>query len=50
MEQERDLLHLLVEHQFILFGIGAVIILGLLVAVAFFLGKRAQRKDERREK
>ena len=44
MEQERNLLHVLVEHPIILFGVGALIILGLLLMILYFLAKRSQRK------
>ena len=50
MEQEGSLLHLLIEHQIVLFCIGAVLMLGLLFVVGYFIGKRAERKEKRREK
>lgn len=49
MERESDSLHLLLEHQIILFVIGAVIILSLLLGIGYFIGKWAERKDKQGE-
>ena len=50
MERESDLLHLLIEHQVILFIIGALVIMTLLGVVGYFVGRRTQRKEKRNEK
>lgn len=50
MEREIDSIHLLIEHPIVLFVIGAIAIMVLLVAAAYFVGKLAERKENRREK
>lgn len=44
MEQEEDFFHLFTQHQFIIFVVVSLLILALLFAVAYLLGRRAGRR------
>lgn len=47
MEQEENYMHLLREHSFLLFCVGALLILGLLFAIGVAVGKRNERNLRR---
>jgi phosphotransferase system glucose/maltose/N-acetylglucosamine-specific IIC component len=52
MEKETSLLHLLSEHQFIIFIVAALILMSLFFVIGFLIGKRMERarKAEQRRK
>lgn len=49
MEKEENLLHLLTEHSFLLFCVGAVLMIALMFAIGFAVGKRNERKHRKEE-
>lgn len=48
MEQESNILHLLKEHQFLLFVAGALLIIAILLGLGILVGKRMDRKNQDR--
>jgi len=46
MESERSWSHLLLEHPFVLFLIGAFLMMSLLAVIGIFYWKRSQRKTK----
>lgn len=46
MEQETDFFHLFTQHQFIIFVISGLLIVGLLLGVGFLIGKQSERNKK----
>lgn len=44
MNEETDLLHVLSEHQIILFFVGAFLLLGLMLTVGIMIGRLTERR------
>jgi hypothetical protein len=46
MDNEIDLLHLLSQHQIILFAIGALLLVAVMLGIGIFIGNRMERKRQ----
>ena len=49
IERESDILHLLSEHQFLLFVAGSLLIIAILLALGILVGNRMERARRERE-